>query len=133
MKIYIEFKIDIIRVKINGYEKHFHLPNDFYTKIEKEKSIKMFDDLLINESIKQFVKVEFNKLTFLNRAKNKFLGNEVFSLIDNSIENIVTVEQMYAYSTITFFGRIVYIIIKPKDFNSKDLNDIELIKNFSSN
>ncbi|HLP65088.1 hypothetical protein [Flavobacterium sp.] len=133
MKIYIEFKIDIIRVKINGYEKHFHLPNDFYTKDEKGKSIKMFDDLLINESIKQFIKVEVNKLNFLNRSKNKFLGNEVFSLIDNSIENIVTVEQMYAYSTISFFGRIVYIIIKPKDFNCKELNDIELIKNFSAN
>ena len=133
MKIYTEFKFDIIRVKINCTEKHFQLPYDFYFKNEYEKSIRMFNDEAINSKIKQFVKSETEKLKFLNRFKNLFFGNEVISLIDNSIENIISVEQMHAYSTIFFTGRNVYIIIKPKDFNSEELNDVEFIKKFSVN
>ncbi|WP_264550183.1 hypothetical protein [Flavobacterium sp. N2820] len=133
MKIYTEFKTDIIRVKINGTEKHFQLPNDFYSNNKKEETIKMFIDEEINSRIKHFVKVETDKLNFINRVKNKLWGNEVLSLIDNSIENIISVEQMYAYSTISFIGRNVYIIMKPNGFDSKNLNDVELIKELSVN
>ena len=120
MNIYCEFKKERIRIKINGDEIAVQLRDDFYPR-------KMFKDATTTNMLEGFVFYHKKKLGLIERIKHRFEKNRVLILLNQEVQDLVTIRQIYNYATLFFEGKSVYIIRKRSDFDSLKLEAIEKI------
>lgn len=120
MNIYCEFKKERIRIKINGEEIAVQLRDDFYPR-------KMFKDAITNNKLEGFVYYHRKKLGIIDRLKYRFEKNRVLILVDQEIQEFVTIRQMYNYASLFLEGKYVFVIRKKDDFNSDKLEELEKI------
>ena len=133
MDIYVEVKRDRLRVKTGDEEIEIKVRTDFYTPIPGTESFEMFLDEKTNEKLKDFIHRHRLKLGLFGKINYWFFRNRVLILVDNEVQQLTTIGQLYAYGTIHLDGRVVSIIKKPLTFDSKKLENIELIKTTSLN
>ncbi len=106
---------------MNGDEIAIMISKDFY-------SGKMFRDASTYQKLRGFIYMHLSTLGFVARLRYRFEQNRALLLIDEAVQNHVTIRQLYNYSTLFLDGRSVYIIRKPETFDSLRLENTENIR-----
>jgi len=120
MNIYCEFRKERIRIKINGDEIAIQLRDDFYPR-------KMFKDAMTNNKLEGFVFFHKKELGLFERLKYRFEKNRVLILVNQEIQDYVTIRQIYNYASLFLEGKYVFIIRQKGDFNCDKLEELEKI------
>jgi formylmethanofuran dehydrogenase subunit C len=107
MDIYVEVKRDRLRVKTGDQEIEIKIRTDFYTPIAGTESFEMFRDEKTNEKLKDFIHRHRLKLGLFGKINYWFFRNRVLILVDNEVQQLATIGQLYAYGTIHLDGRVV--------------------------
>jgi hypothetical protein len=133
MNIYIEFKRDRLRVKIGSEQLETIIQGDFYSSIPGTESSYMFRDKVTIEKLEDLVNRHREKLGFFKKIQYWSLHNRVLVLVDNEVQKLATIGQIFTYATCYLDGRIVAVINKPLTFDSSNLADVEKLKDTSIN
>lgn len=121
MNVYCEMLLERIRIKIDGDETAFQTTTDFYnTKMSKAS--------LIASRLKNFVLWNKDGLSLLDKIKYPFEMNRVFILVNRDVQEKVTIRQIHDFATQYLDGKTIYIIPKPDNFDSSELEHIERIR-----
>ena len=133
MNIYGEFQKAILRVKIGTEEIKIQVQPDFYTPIPGTESFYMFRDMDIISKLKDLVDRHRKNLGLYRKLRYFPLRNRALVVVDKETQDLVTIQQIYAYVTLFLDARVVYVIKKPDNFISDKLESIENIKDSSIN
>ncbi|MEJ7645144.1 MAG: hypothetical protein WKF87_11155 [Chryseolinea sp.] len=121
MNIYCEFLLERIRIKINGDEIAFQLSSDFYSNTILKNS-------LVGERIKGYVDYNKPDLTFFEIIAYPFTLNKVYILVNQEVQDILTVRTIHDFAVKFMEAKVVYIIPKPSSFDSTVLEDVHNIR-----
>lgn len=121
MNVYCELLMGRIRIKIDGDEIALQVTPEFY-------STKMLKDSVTTSKLKAYVQWNKNALSLLEKIKYPFELNRVFMLVNNDVQEKVTIRQIHDFATLYLDGKSVYIIPKPEGFDSTELEHVERIR-----
>jgi hypothetical protein len=120
MNVYCELLLDRIRVKIDGEELAFQVTPGYYAH-------RMNVLTGISSRIRGFVKYHQSDLNFFQKIKQHIGKNKVFVLVNQEVQQQVTLKQIHEFAARFMDGGTMFIIPKPTTFDSADLESIESI------
>lgn len=120
MTIYCEFLIDRIRIKIDGEEISFQVNNTFYAH-------RMMVHAGISSRIRGFVLYHQSDMNLFERVRHRIVKNKVYILVNQEVQQVVTLRQIHEFATRFLEGGTMFIIPKPSTFDSTELEHIEKI------
>ena len=121
MNIYCELLLDKIRIKIDGEELAFQVTNGFYDN-------KMSKDFMVGTRIKGYVYYHKTGLSLLEKLQNSISGNKVYALVDQDVQERVTMRNIHDFASRFLDARPVFIIPKPSSFDSTQLENMTKIR-----
>ena len=121
MNIYCEMLLDRIRIKIDGEENAFQVTPGFYAH-------RMAVMTGISTRIRGYVLYHQSDMNFLERIIHRIAKNKVFILVNQDVQQSVTLRQVHEFAARFLNGGNMYIIPKPTTFDSTDLENIETIR-----
>ncbi len=128
MNVYCELKRNRIRLQINREEIQIKVRSDFYSRIKETESYHMFFDTATNKKIKDFITRHRKNLGFYKALRYFFLRNRALIVIDNDVQELMTIRVVHAYATLSLDARVVYVMKQPSNFNDDNLDALESIK-----
>ncbi len=121
MNIYCELLKERLRIKINGDEIAFQISPNFYSN-------KIVNNAPIGERIKGYVDYNKPDLSFFQRLAYPFTLNKVYILVNQEIQDSLTVRMIHDFAAKFMEAKVVYIIPKPSSFDSAMLEDVHNIR-----
>ena len=121
MNVYCELLLDRIRIKIDGEELAFQVNAGFY-------SHRMLVMSGISSRIKGFVKYHQSDMNFFQRTAHRIARNKVFILVNQDVQQYVTLKQIHEFAARFLDGGNMFIIPKPSTFDSTNLENIDKIR-----
>jgi len=121
MNIYCELLLDRIRIKIDGDETAFQVTPGFYAH-------RMMVLTGISSRIRGYVLYHQSDMNFLERLIHRITKNKVFILVNQDVQQSVTLRQVHEFAARFLGGGSMYIIPKPTTFDSTELESIESIR-----
>jgi hypothetical protein len=121
MNVYCEFQLDRIRLKIDGEEEVFLVSPGFYSKGMLAKSG-------MSSRILGYVLYHQSDLNIFQRIKQRIARNRVYVLVNQDVQQYVTLRQIHEFAARFMDGGSMYIIPKPTNFDSTELERIESIR-----
>lgn len=121
MNVYCELLLDRIRLKIDGEELAFLVNPGFY-------SHRMLVLTGISSRIRGFVLYHQSDMNILQKIRQRFVKNKVFVLVNQDVQQYVTLQHIHEFAKRFLDGGGMYIIPKPNTFDSTNLENIEAIR-----
>lgn len=121
MNVYCELLVDRIRLKIDGEELAFQVNAGFY-------SHRMLVLTGVSSRIRGFVKYHQSDMNMLQRIKQSIVRNKVYVLVNQDVQQYVTLQHIHEFASRFLDGGSMYIIPKPASFDSTNLENIQAIR-----
>ncbi|MGC3943973.1 MAG: hypothetical protein QM762_05465 [Chryseolinea sp.] len=121
MNVYCELLLDRIRLKIDGEELSFQVNSGFYAH-------RMLVISGISSRIKGFVRYHQSDMNFLQKIRQRIVKNKVFVLVNQDVQQYVTLKHIHEFASRFLDGGGMYIIPKPLSFDSTNLESVEKIR-----
>jgi hypothetical protein len=128
MNIYCELKRNRIKLKIGSEEIEIRIRPDFYSKINGTETYQMFRDKAANGKIRDLVSRHRKKLGLFETWKYLFLRNTAFAMVDEDVQEWMTIRLVHAYATLSLDARVVYVVKRPDHFIDGKLETIESLR-----
>jgi hypothetical protein len=120
MKVYCELLLDQIRLKVNGDELIFQAGTDFYLRHMLTRSG-------IRNGIQWHLLYHQSHLNLFQWIKHRIVRNKAYILVGEDVQNLVTLRQIHFFGARLLHGSTVRVILKPSNFDSTQLEEIESI------
>jgi hypothetical protein len=121
MNIYCELLLDRIRIKIDGEELVFQVNSGFYAH-------RMLVATGVGSRILGYVRYHQSDFNWFQRIKHTFVKNKVFILVNQDVQQYITLRQVHEFAARFLKGGTMYIIPKPASFDSSELESIGRIR-----
>jgi len=121
MNIYCELLLDRIRLKIDGDELVFQVNSGFYAH-------RMLVVNGLSSRILGYVRYHQSDFNWLQRIKHQFVKNKVFILVNQDVQQYITLRQVHEFAERFLKGGSMYIIPKPAAFDSSALESMDTIR-----
>ena len=121
MNVYCELLTDRIRIKIDGEELAFQVTQGFY-------SHRMNVLTGISSRIRGYVKYHQSDMNFFEKIRHWIGKNKVFVLVNQDVQQLVTLKQIHEFAARFMDGGSMYIIPKPTSFDSTNLESVQEIR-----
>ena len=121
MNVYCELLLDRIRLKIDGEELSFQVNSGFYAH-------RMLVITGISSRIKGFVRYHQSDMNVLQKIRQRIVKNKVFVLVNQDVQQYVTLKHIHEFATRFLDGGGMFIIPKPPNFDSTNLENVEKIR-----
>ncbi len=121
MNIYCELLIDRIRVLIDDEEIAFQVTDGFYAN-------KMLAKSGLSSRIQGYVTYHQSDMNVFQRIAHKFSRNSIYVLVNQDVQQHVTLRQIHEFAARRMFGGTMYIIPKPLNFDSTRLESIAALQ-----
>jgi hypothetical protein len=133
MKMYAELAKHRIRCQIGSDSIDIRISADFYKKAKDKAAYQMFLDRNTNKKIRDFIFLHRNKLSFLKKLQYIFFRNVVVIIVDEYVQQLLTIELTQAYGTLAFDARDVFILRGSERAKHSDLRALEELKQMRIN
>ncbi|HTF19941.1 MAG TPA: hypothetical protein VK658_17835 [Chryseolinea sp.] len=121
MNIYCELLLDRVRLKIDGDELAFQVTAGYYAN-------RMLVVSGISSRIRGYVRYHESDMNVFQRIKHRITKNKVFILVNQEVQQYVTLRQIHEFAARFLGGGSMYIIPKPTTFDSTELESIDTIR-----